>query len=78
MTFELQHSSVKAFLVPNQGRVSVKLHGDGGDLTDWRYHGFDDDKQFLLFSKGDTQRWVPVSSIAYIEQAAKQKSENDA
>jgi len=68
MTFELHHSSVKAFLVPNHATVTVKLCGEENSLQNWEYRGFDDDKRFILLTKKDTLRWVPINSIAYIEQ----------
>ncbi len=68
MAFELQHASIKAFLVPNHATVNVKLCGEDGTLNDWEYKGFDDDKRFILLTKGNTLRWVPITSISYIEQ----------
>ncbi len=68
MTFELHHTSVTAFLVPNHATVTVKLVGDQAMLNEWLYRGFDDSKQFILLTKEDTQRWVPITSISYIEQ----------
>jgi len=68
MTFELQHTSLKAFLVPNHATVTVKLRGEQEALESWRYRGLDDDKQFILLTKDKRQRWVPIYSIAYIEQ----------
>jgi len=72
MTFELQHSSLKAFLVPNHATVTLKLRGEEQALEDWEYRGFDDDKQFIFLTKNELQRWIPVHAISYIEQ--KQKS----
>ncbi|GAA6139457.1 hypothetical protein NBRC116583_32040 [Arenicella sp. 4NH20-0111] len=68
MAFELHHSSIKAFLVPNHGTVTVKLRGEKKALDQWHYRGFDDDKQFVLLSKKEKLRWVPINSISYIEQ----------
>lgn len=70
MTFELHQASIKAFLVPNHARVSVKLRGEKETLKGWEYRGFDDDKQFILLTKEDVSRWVPINAISYIEQAA--------
>ncbi len=68
MTFELQHSSLKAFLVPNHATVTLKLRGEEQVLEDWEYRGFDDDKQFILLTKNEIQRWIPINAISYIEQ----------
>jgi len=74
MAFELHHSSRKAFLVPNHAKVHVKLLGDESVLKNWQYRGFDDDKQFILLTKKDRLRWVPINSIAYIEQLSSETS----
>ena len=68
MTFELNHASNKSFLVPNNSTVTVKLRGESDVLENWTYCGIGDDQLFMLLSKDGKKRWVPVSSIAYIEQ----------
>lgn len=68
MTFELNHASNKAFLVPNNSTVTVKLRGDEETLENWTYRGLEDDRLFMLLSKDEKKRWIPVNSIAYIEQ----------
>ena len=68
MAFELHHSTQKQFLVPNHATVNIKLLGDESAMDGWEYRGFDDDKQFILVTKKDKLRWIPLSSIAYIEQ----------
>jgi hypothetical protein len=68
MAFELHNSSGKAFLVPNHSWVNVKLRGEEKVLDGWRYRGFDDGQLFILLTKEDRSRWLPVSSISYIEQ----------
>lgn len=73
MTFELHHASVTAFLVPNHATVTVKLMGDDVVLSEWKYRGFDDGKQFILLTKENRQRWVPITSILYIEQTQESK-----
>ena len=70
MAFELHHSSRQAFLVPNHASVNVKLLGEDLPLENWDYRGFDDDKQFILLTKDNRSRWVPITSIGYIEQSA--------
>ncbi|RBP51296.1 hypothetical protein [Arenicella xantha] len=67
MAFELHNSSVKAFLVPNHSWVNVKLRGEEQLLSGWRYRGFDDSQLFILLSKQDRSRWLPVTSISFIE-----------
>ena len=69
MAFELHHSSQQAFLVPNHANVNVKLLGEEAPLENWDYRGFDDDKQFILLTKDNRSRWVPITSIGYIEQS---------
>jgi len=68
MTFELNHASNKAFLVPNNSRISVKLRGEEQTLSDWTYCGLEDDRLFMLLAKDDKTRWIPINSISYIEQ----------
>lgn len=68
MTFELNHASNKAFLVPNNSRVTVKLLGEVDTLDEWTYCGLEDDRLFMLISKNGRKRWIPVNSIAFIEQ----------
>ncbi len=68
MAFELHHSSIKAYLVPNQMDVTIKLRGEAESLVAWRYHGFDDEKRFILVSLDGRMRWIPIQSISYIEQ----------
>ncbi len=74
MPFELKHSSLKAFLVPNHTQVSVKLRGEEQAMEEWEYRGFDDEQMFILVTKGNLSRWLPVSAISYIEQI---RSESD-
>jgi len=68
MSFELKHSSLRAFLVPNHTNVNVKIRGEEEIIEDWRYRGIDDDQKFILVTNGDRSRWLPIGSIAYIEQ----------
>ena len=68
MTFELRHASVRAFLVPNHTRVSVRIRGESEIMENWDYRGFDDDQTFILITREDRLRWIPINSIAYIEQ----------
>ncbi len=75
MTFELHHSSVKAFLVPNHATVNIKLIGKKSALRGWHYRGFDDEQRFILITKDDRLRWVPINSILYIEQIQPESSE---
>jgi len=69
MTFELNNASHKAFLVPNDSRISIKLRGEDTALDGWVYCGLDDEQMFMLLKKDDAKRWIPVSSISYIEQS---------
>lgn len=68
MPLELKHSSLKAFLVPNHTQVSVKLRAEESPMENWEYRGFDDERLFILVTKGKLFRWLPVSAISYIEQ----------
>lgn len=68
MAFELHHSSVKAFLVPNHSTVTIKLRGEDQLLKNWRFRGFDDSQMFVLVTKEQRSRWLPVNSISFIEQ----------
>lgn len=68
MAFDLKQATLKAFLVPNHTQVNIKLRGEDTPLEGWAYRGFDNDQMFILITKDTRSRWLPVSSISYIEQ----------
>lgn len=68
MPFELNHSSTRAFLVPNHSNVNIKIRGEDEVIENWRYRGLDDDRKFILITNQERSRWLPINSIAYIEQ----------
>lgn len=70
MAFELKHSTLRAFLVPNHSDVNIKIRGEDELIENWRYRGVDDDRNFILITKQERSRWLPISSIAYIEQVS--------
>jgi len=60
MPFELKHSSLKAFLVPNHTQVTVKLRSEDQPMKNWEYRGLDDDQMFVLVTKEQRFRWLPI------------------
>ena len=68
MSFELKHSSLRAFLVPNHSNVNVKIRGESELIENWLYRGLDDDRNFILITQEGRSRWLPINSIAFIEQ----------